>query len=158
MLHIDLPVPRFLAFLMCLMKPRIQVIRCLSSTSGTLSASTLHGFHWVIGRSMVSQRLPTLYATKWTVCPTAVGHPVSPILLTGSLSSDYINSEYRVICRQLTVVAHFQVRARTRSTVSSSANSADESWSLAIPNPLKSLGSKISEDIAPRNANGTAPV
>ena len=62
-----------------------------------------------------------------------------------------------MICRPLTVVARFQVCARTRSTASSSANSADESWSLAIPNPLKSLTSKSSENIGPRNTNGTAP-
>ena len=59
--HTDLPIRRFSAFLIRLMRMRgsMHVIHCLNSTSGTLTISTLHGLnHWVIGSSTVSPRLP----------------------------------------------------------------------------------------------------
>jgi hypothetical protein len=63
-----------------------------------------------------------------------------------------------VISRPLSVVAGFEVRARTHSVTSSSANSVDEHKTLTASNPIKSLGSKSSEDVASRGLDGITPV
>jgi len=60
-----------------------------------------------------------------------------------------------VISKPLSIVSRFEVRARTRSVVSSSANSVEEPRVLTIPNPIRSLSNKSSENIAPKAVNGT---
>ncbi|KAG6372767.1 hypothetical protein JVT61DRAFT_7165 [Boletus reticuloceps] len=58
--------------------------------------------------------------------------------------------------RSLSVITRFEVRVRTRSVASSSANSVDEPRTLAIPSPLRSLGSTSSENVASRNGDRVA--
>ena len=89
--------------------------------------------------------------------PFSVTHRVSPILLLGSLSFIYINNDYCVISRPLSVVDRFEVSARTRSVTTSSTNSL-ESKTLVVSNPFKSLSSKSTENIASGNSvDGTMP-
>ncbi|KAF8549736.1 WD40 repeat-like protein [Imleria badia] len=92
---------------------------------------------------------------NWQVDGFAEGSDMVRNDVDGSLSFIYVNSAYHVISRPLSVVARFEVRARARSAASSTANSAEELWALTIPNPLKSLGTKSTENIASRDVEGT---